>query len=184
LGHGTPASASKAIAIIVFQFVLLIPVLAAWSRFFATKMFNPGYASPKPEGWHKHRPHDEKRNLDRAMVLEGKAPMPPGLEEYTSRQVFVCSYDGLPLWCNVCQNWKPDRAHHCSELNRCIRRLDHFCPWIGGVVTDTTHKFFVQFAFYAFFYCLFVCVVSGLYLKRGSVCASISPSDVFQSLFI
>jgi palmitoyltransferase len=54
---------------------------------------------------------------------------PPGLNEIYSYSVFTCEMDGHPAWCSFCKNWKPDRAHHCREVGRCIRKMDHFCPW-------------------------------------------------------
>lgn len=61
------------------------------------------------------------------------APMPtdpaPGLQDFYSKDVFVCQGDGRPIWCSACENWKPDRAHHCREVERCVRKMDHFCPW-------------------------------------------------------
>ena len=53
----------------------------------------------------------------------------PGLQDFYSRDVFVCQTDGRPAWCSTCLNWKPDRAHHCREIERCVRKMDHFCPW-------------------------------------------------------
>lgn len=67
--------------------------------------------------------------------LEGAfdAPMTtepvPGLQDFYNRDVFVCQGDGRPIWCSTCENWKPDRAHHCREIERCVRKMDHFCPW-------------------------------------------------------
>lgn len=46
-------------------------------------------------------------------------------------------------WCDQCGGWKPDRTHHCSELERCVRNMGHFCPWNGGIVRDSTYKFFL-----------------------------------------
>ena len=28
--------------------------------------------------------------------------------------------------------------------------MDHFCPWVGGVIGERSYKFFVQFNFYSF----------------------------------
>lgn len=53
----------------------------------------------------------------------------PGLQDFYSRDAFVCQTDGRPIWCFTCLNWKPDRAHHCREVQRCVRKMDHFCPW-------------------------------------------------------
>jgi palmitoyltransferase len=52
-----------------------------------------------------------------------------GLENFYSKDVFVCQEDGRPLWCSTCCQFKTDRAHHCRELGRCVRKMDHFCPW-------------------------------------------------------
>jgi hypothetical protein len=32
-------------------------------------------------------------------------------------------------FCRKCALYKPDRAHHCSQLGHCVLRMDHFCPW-------------------------------------------------------
>ena len=53
----------------------------------------------------------------------------PDLQEHYTKDVFVCEGDGRPTWCSSCMNWKPDRAHHCREIDRCVRKMDHFCPW-------------------------------------------------------
>jgi len=53
----------------------------------------------------------------------------PGLQHFCRKNVFVCEGDGRPRWCSTCMNWKPDRAHHCREVERCVRKMDHFCPW-------------------------------------------------------
>ena len=53
-----------------------------------------------------------------------------GLEQFYARDVFVCEGDGRPRWCSTCLGYKPDRAHHCREVGRCVRKMDHFCPWL------------------------------------------------------
>lgn len=56
-------------------------------------------------------------------------PEPENLREWYSRDVFVCEPDGKPRWCWHCNCYKPDRSHHCSEVQRCVYKMDHFCPW-------------------------------------------------------
>jgi palmitoyltransferase len=51
------------------------------------------------------------------------------LQDYYGKDLFVCEGNGRPIWCTSCMNWKPDRAHHCREIDRCVRKMDHFCPW-------------------------------------------------------
>lgn len=64
-------------------------------------------------------------------------PDSPGLEAFYSKDVFACEADGRPKWCSECRQWKPDRAHHSSEMGRCVRKMDHLCPWVGGMVSET-----------------------------------------------
>lgn len=54
---------------------------------------------------------------------------PAGLESFYTKDVFVCQEDGRPPYCSTCCQFKTDRAHHCREVDRCVRKMDHFCPW-------------------------------------------------------
>lgn len=63
-------------------------------------------------------------------------PDSPGLEHFYTKDAFICENDGRPKWCSECCNWKPDRAHHSSEINRCVIRMDHYCPWVGGMIGE------------------------------------------------
>lgn len=107
---------------------------------------------------------------------------PAGLESFYTKDVFVCQDDGRPPYCSTCCQFKTDRAHHCREVDRCVRKMDHFCPWyvgskivqrrnwasltrfrVGGVVSETSFKFFIQFVVYTAVFCIFVLVVSAYY---------------------
>ncbi|KAJ9645781.1 Palmitoyltransferase pfa5 [Coniosporium tulheliwenetii] len=90
----------------------------------------------------------------------------PGLERFYAKDAFVCDMSGLPIFCPKCDNWKRDRTHHCSEVGRCVRRMDHFCPWIGGIVSETNLKFFLQFVVYAALYTLFMLVVLAVFVAE------------------
>jgi palmitoyltransferase len=96
---------------------------------------------------------------------------------------YICDYQGMPLWCNKCHNWKPDRAHHCKELGRCVRKMDHYCPWAGGIIGETTHKSFLQFVFYAAVYTLYTWLVVAIFLgDRSSKVSSTLLLEVVQGM--
>jgi hypothetical protein len=37
--------------------------------------------------------------------------------------IFVCEPGGHPRWCRVCENVKPDRAHHSRDSERCVYKM-------------------------------------------------------------
>ncbi|XP_014662576.1 PREDICTED: palmitoyltransferase ZDHHC3-like [Priapulus caudatus] len=50
--------------------------------------------------------------------------------------------------CARCETYRPPRAHHCRICRRCIRRMDHHCPWINNCVGEYNQKYFLQFIIY------------------------------------
>lgn len=138
--HDIPQRLPLAIAIPVVYFVLLIPVVGCYGRLLMQVVSDPGYielgTEPRP----------------------GVNEPQPGLEEFYNRDAFVCDESGLPLWCALCKNYKHDRGHHNQDTGvqflllfwvlrhlltntlhaqgRCTMRMDHFCPWVGGVVGE------------------------------------------------
>ncbi|KAF2265069.1 zf-DHHC-domain-containing protein [Lojkania enalia] len=133
------------IALLIVYFLLLLPVGLTFMRLLQVVWTNPGVV---PLG----DPLSEKKT----------APT----KHFDRLDAYICDYEGLPQWCDACHSWKPDRAHHSSQLGRCIRRMDHFCPYAGGIISETSHKFFVQFLFYATAYTGYVLVLMAIFLAE------------------
>mmetsp|Transcript_4140 Transcript_4140/g.12949 ORF Transcript_4140/g.12949 Transcript_4140/m.12949 type:complete len:255 (-) Transcript_4140:117-881(-) len=66
-------------------------------------------------------------------------------------------------WCHRCASYKPPRAHHDSVTNRCIVKMDHYCPWTNNAIGVRNHKFFILFIGYTFALCVHaLAIVAGL----------------------
>ncbi|CAK9043501.1 Palmitoyltransferase pfa3 (Protein fatty acyltransferase 3), partial [Durusdinium trenchii] len=50
--------------------------------------------------------------------------------------------DGRARFCRMCGKYKPDRAHHSSNMGKCILEMDHYCPWIRNCVGYLNKKYF------------------------------------------
>ncbi|XP_018402787.1 PREDICTED: palmitoyltransferase ZDHHC7 isoform X2 [Cyphomyrmex costatus] len=50
--------------------------------------------------------------------------------------------------CTRCETYRPPRAHHCRICKRCVRKMDHHCPWINNCVGERNQKYFIQFLVY------------------------------------
>lgn len=137
------------IAIPIVWVILLLPVAATWVRLLTIVFRDPGYV---PQG------HDKDDHSEEAA-------------DFWTRDVFVCDQKGLPIWCHHCENWKPDRVHHNQDVGRCTLKMDHFCPWVGGVVGERSHKYFLQFLFYSMILStyLMICMAYFVHESRSNV---------------
>jgi len=114
------------IALIVVYAILLLALLICWMRLVQVIWSKVDILQPG------------KSDVDKKDVESEH------MEQYDA---YVCDYEGVPLFCEKCRIYKPDRTHHCKELGRCVRRMDHYCPWAGGIIAETSHKFFMQSVF-------------------------------------
>ncbi|KAK5953977.1 Palmitoyltransferase pfa5 [Knufia fluminis] len=179
----------SAIIILVIYYILLVVLLISFGRLLDTVVRRPGLIPHGPQ-WYVEQSRQKSKHGRRsrstsrsegekskgADLTDAKMPkemrylasesLPFKVEEFWLRDVFVCNPDGRPPFCSTCYNWKPDRSHHCSEVNRCVLKLDHFCPWVGGVVSETSFKFFIQFIFYGALFTLHLLVVTAYFFAQ------------------
>jgi palmitoyltransferase len=127
-----------AIAVLVLYFLLFLLMVASYLRTFVQINFADGGLVPLEPGAEEKRGqgHVVSANAHHANG-RGDHHARPGLRPHESYDVFVCDETGRPKWCNECYGMKPDRSHHSSELNRCVLRMDHYCPWAGGMISET-----------------------------------------------
>lgn len=168
----------SAIAVLTTYYLLLTILLISYGRLLYIVIRRPGliprgpqwYAQKARKSKRREKPADNSESGDLTKIpipkTSANESLPFRVEDFWLRDVFVCNPDGRPPFCSECYNWKPDRAHHCSELNRCVAKMDHLCPWVGGVVGETSYKYFVQFTFYAAIFCTEVLTVVAYYFAQ------------------
>ncbi|KAF2175785.1 hypothetical protein K469DRAFT_646569 [Zopfia rhizophila CBS 207.26] len=132
---------ATAIALVIVYFVLLFIMAVSFFRLIQVMWINPGLI---PFG-------------------ESTEKVAASTKDFDCLDAFTCDYQGNPNWCERCCCYKPDRTHHASAIDRCVRRMDHFCPYAGGMISETTHKFFIQFLFYGSLYLCFVVVTLSVF---------------------
>uniref|UniRef100_A0A674BL01 Palmitoyltransferase n=1 Tax=Salmo trutta TaxID=8032 RepID=A0A674BL01_SALTR len=74
--------------------------------------------------------------------------------------------------CPKCCSIKPQRAHHCSICKRCIRKMDHHCPWVNNCVGEKNQRFFVLFTMYIALISVYALCLSFLQVYK---CTDFSP---------
>ncbi|KAF4633085.1 hypothetical protein G7Y89_g5043 [Cudoniella acicularis] len=159
-----------AIPIIVIYFILFTLMTVSFLRLFYTTTFDPPYVPLGPtairDGKERGKLREEEDGIGTGEYNSGNAkddPDSPGLELFYTKDVF----------------WKPDRTHHDSASGRCIRKMDHFCPWVGGPVGENNFKFFIQFTWWTALYCLHLLIVMAIYIHQQIV----SPVESLNSHF-
>ncbi|KAM3088107.1 palmitoyltransferase pfa5 [Clarireedia jacksonii] len=180
---------SAAIPILVIYFVLFLLMASAFLRVVYMTTIDPPYA-PLGAGAIDRSRKPQRKNDDIAgeeytsgdSVATRHHPDSPGLELFYTKDVFTVERDGKPRWCSECCIWKLDRQHHCSVVGRCIYKMDHYCPWVGGPVGETNFKFFLQFVGYTALYCLHLLVVMAFYVHQQLVTKGESVNSQFIAI--
>ncbi|KAI6661393.1 palmitoyltransferase ZDHHC12-like [Oopsacas minuta] len=70
--------------------------------------------------------------------------------------------------CEPC-GWNiPLRAIHCRTCEKCVRRYDHHCPWVGNCVGERNYRFFHLFIHFQSF-AIFILTYSAYYCFYDTV---------------
>uniref|UniRef100_K3WIL0 Palmitoyltransferase n=1 Tax=Globisporangium ultimum (strain ATCC 200006 / CBS 805.95 / DAOM BR144) TaxID=431595 RepID=K3WIL0_GLOUD len=51
--------------------------------------------------------------------------------------------------CLTCLHRRPLRAKHCAEMNACIAKFDHYCPFVNNAIGAHNHHYFFGFLLFA-----------------------------------
>jgi hypothetical protein len=76
---------------------------------------------------------------DPGAVPSNAFPLPVGENERSTMNVAMCGR---------CDGYKPPGSHHDRISNRCISRMDHFCPWMNNAIGARNQKNFMLFLIY------------------------------------
>ncbi|XP_018028010.1 palmitoyltransferase ZDHHC3 [Hyalella azteca] len=87
----------------------------------------------------------------------GIVPLPRSRIDFSDMHAGKIEAEDGGEWsvCARCEMYRPPRAHHCRVCQRCIRRMDHHCPWINNCVGEWNQKYFLQFLVFVGMLCLY-----------------------------
>ena len=60
-------------------------------------------------------------------------------------------------WCQTCRHYRPLRARHCREVDLCIHRFCHFCPWTNNAIGSRNNRSFLVFVMATCALCWSIC---------------------------
>ncbi|KAI5298203.1 hypothetical protein KEM56_004246, partial [Ascosphaera pollenicola] len=159
---------ATAVGLLVLYYTTLVPFLLAYAILYVRVVWNNDFVDYGPDHESVREGDDQEKDLHRRSIRKLHTPSSASTSITTEKpktstslesadafylkDAYLCTDDGRPPWCSVCAHFKTDRTHHCKEVNRCVRKMDHFCPWVGGVVAESSFKPFVQFLGYALCY--------------------------------
>lgn len=146
----------------------VVCLLVGWS-FIRTTFTDPGTKDcAEWRAWRRESGVDDlpvpsKEDLDRVK----RTPGPPG----------------QPSFCEKCDHYRPERAHHCQVCGTCILRMDHHCPLIGNCVGWRNHKFYLVLQWWQFWACVvFLFAPNGP--GQSAIWRDLRPLGVYNGLLI
>eukprot|EP00668_Euglena_longa_P012586 GGOE01015048.1.p2 GENE.GGOE01015048.1~~GGOE01015048.1.p2 ORF type:complete len:776 (-),score=160.89 GGOE01015048.1:107-2434(-) len=92
-----------------------------------------------------------------SVPTEWYTPSPLDVPPHLRRAGREVKSTGGARYCRRCHCFKPDRTHHDSNMDRCILRMDHHCPWINNTVGHRNHKYFLLFVAYMAVSSMYMC---------------------------
>lgn len=155
------------IVILVIYWILFVLVTWSFFRMLWAIFRHPGYIERGHAGHVQAQDEEKAKQTSKKRILPERLSFArPRLGDIISKDIFVCQTDGLPSWCDTCKIWRPDRSRHCREKDRCVLKLDHFCPWVGGIVSEQVMKYFILFNSYTFLYTIFDWILAAICIAQ------------------
>jgi len=123
--------------------IVLLSIMAIGIILYLRLFFkNPGYIKTTVVKSLEHK----------RQTIEDSLLTPPHIVDY-ERAVLNATKHNV---CITCKCVVPLRSKHCKELDRCVHRYDHYCPFVGTAVGRDNHGSFI-------FFLLWYLVVFGWY---------------------